>query len=229
MLEITEKRGPFDREHLIQLLEQRGIAHAYLDDEPAALAAFAELVRLAPGHLLSYTLSPKATFLFERARRAADPGKTPALDIDWPRDGTVDKSFPLSLEVVADPERQLRRAAIHIRKKGEDAYRVLEVPLLPKPEERRVALPAVGGASPAILELYVRAYDVRGNEILTWSTPERPREVQLRYDRPVPWFKKWWVWAAVGSGLAVTTGVTVYALGWEPSDFIGGSFTTSRQ
>ena len=37
---------------------------------------------------------------------------------------------------------------------------------------------------PVSLELYLRAYDDRGNEVLTWADPTRPREIPLRYDPP---------------------------------------------
>ena len=40
----------------------------------------------------------------------------------------------------------------------------------------------------------------------------------LRYDPPTRWYRKWWVWAVAGGGVAVGTGVGVYAAVWQPSD-----------
>ena len=56
--------------------------------------------------------------------------------------------------------------------------------------------------------------------------PERPRELPLRWDPPTPWWRKWWVWAIAGTGVAAVTGAVVYAAQWEPSDRLGGSVGT---
>ena len=70
------------------------------------------------------------------------------------------------------------------------------------------------------LELYLRAYDDRGNEVLTWADPTRPREIPLRYDPPVPWYRRGWFYAAVGTALAAGVGITVYELTLKPPDKI---------
>jgi hypothetical protein len=47
--------------------------------------------------------------------------------------------------------------------------------------------------------------------------------VPVRWDPPPPWWRKWWVWAIAGTGVAAITGGVVYAVQWEPSDRVGGS------
>ena len=86
-------------------------------------------------------------------------------------------------------------------------------------------LPAVDGRRPASLEVYLRAYDRAGNEVLTWAAPARPREIPLAYTPPAPWWRRWWVWAAAGSAVAIGTGAGVYAATRSPPDRIGGTVT----
>ncbi|MCG8418671.1 MAG: hypothetical protein MJE77_12095 [Proteobacteria bacterium] len=56
------------------------------------------------------------------------------------------------------------------------------------------------------------------------SSPHRQRWpiLALAYRRPVPWYRKWWVWATIGGVLAASTGAAVYALSQEPPNTVGG-------
>lgn len=98
------------------------------------------------------------------------------------------------------------------------------VALVPAPD-RRVVLPPVEAQRPVSLELYLRAYDERGNEVLTWADPARPREIPLRYDPPVPWYRHGWFYAAAGTALTAAVGATVYELTIAPPDKISGSIS----
>ena len=75
------------------------------------------------------------------------------------------------------------------------------------------------------LELYLRAYDEHGNEVLTWADPQHPRELALRYEPPTPWYRKWWVIAIGGSAVALATGITVYEVTLSPPETVGGTAT----
>jgi hypothetical protein len=100
------------------------------------------------------------------------------------------------------------------------------VPLIAPPggsPERRVLLPPIEAARPVSIELYLRAYDDRGNEVLTWADPGRPREIPLRYDPPTPWYRRAWFYAALGTVVAAGVGITVYELTLEPPDKVAGS------
>ncbi|HEU4730584.1 MAG TPA: hypothetical protein VFT22_21955, partial [Kofleriaceae bacterium] len=237
-LAAADRGGPLDHDANVTLWEQRGIAAAYLDDERGASAAFDMLLALDPGHFLSYTLSPKATFVFEKARNDARTRGVPALDVHWPHGQRVGDPLPLDLEVVADPKRFLRRATVFVRARGEAGWRATDVALAggadARPDrqanepagpraERRIVLPAIEANRPVSLELYLRAYDDRGNEVLTWADPARPREIPLRYDPPIPWYRRGWFYAAVGSVVAATVGVTVYELTIAPPDKVPGT------
>lgn len=227
-LEAALAAGPHRHETLIRIHEQLGIAHAYLGDEASAAASFASLLTIAPRHLLSYTLSPKVTFVFERVRREREGTAPPAVDLSWPRDLVVTDPVPVDVEVIADPERSLARATVELRRKGEAGYRAIDLALAAPGAYRRVVLPGIGGDRPDVLQLYVRAYDRDGNEVLRWGSADRPREIALGYEAPVPWYRAWWVWAVAGSAVALATGVTVYVLNKEPPATVGGGLGFER-
>jgi len=220
-LDAADHGGPLDHDANVTLWEQRGIAAAYIDDERAESAAFDMMLALDPGHFLSYTLSPKATFVFEKVRNDARARGMPALDVVWPHGQRIGDPVPIDLEVVADPKRFLRRATVFVRTRGEPSWRAADVPLA-SAADRRILLPPVEAARPVSLELYLRAYDDRGNEVLTWADAKRPREIPLRYDPPTPWYRNAWFYAALGTVVAAGVGVTVYELTLAPPDKVSG-------
>jgi hypothetical protein len=228
-LDAAEREGgPRDHESNILLWQQRGIAAAYVDDDTSAAAAFDMLLALDPSHILSYRLSTKATFVFEDVRRKRIG--SPAIDVRWRPGQKVGERIPVDIEVVADPKQFLRRATLFVRARGEPGWRAADVALpaapsaAPAPRQTHLELPPVATARPVSLELYLRAYDDRGNEVLAWADPKQPREIPLRYDPPPPWYRKPWVWISGGSALAVGTGILVWAIASTP-DRVSGSAT----
>ncbi len=218
--------GPRDHEANVLLWQQRGIAAAYVDDDAAAAAAFDMLLALDPSHILSYRLSTKATFVFEDVRRRIEQRGAPAIDVRWRLGQKVGERIPLDVEVVADPRQFLRRATLFVRTRGEPRWRAADL-ALPAGGDRqaRLELPAVQATRPVSLELYLRAYDDRGNEVLAWAGPDQPREIPLRYDPPPRWYRRPWVWITGGSVIVAATAAVVYALVAEPPDRVPGSVT----
>ncbi len=221
-LEAADHGGPLDHDANVTLWEQRGIAAAYVNDERTASAAFEMLLALDPSHFLSYTLSPKATFVFEKVRNDTKARGAPALDVNWPHGQRVGDPVPIDLEVVADPKQFLSHATVFVRARGETGWRAADIALAGA-ADRRILLPPVEAKQPVSLELYLRAYDGRGNEVLTWADAARPREIPLRYDPPTPWYKRAWFYAAVGSVVAASVGLTVYELTIAPPSTVSGN------
>jgi tetratricopeptide (TPR) repeat protein len=221
-LDAAAAAGPLDYDSHVALWEQRGIAAAYADDEAGALAAFDMLLTLDPGHLLSYTLSPRATFVFEKARLAAQKAPRPAVQLTWRRDARIGDALPVDVEVLADPRAELARATLLLRTRGEPAWRAVDLTLQKPGTYQRVTLPPTSGKKPATLELYLRAFDAKDNEVLRWASPAAPRELALRYEPPQPWHSKWWVRAVAGGVLALGTGAIVYAVTREPPGSVDG-------
>jgi len=223
-LAAADGGGPLDHRSHVRLWELRGIAAAYGDDEPTAKAAFARLLALDPSHFLSYTLSPKATFVFERVRNEQATSPTPALDVQWAPGLRVGAPIPLEIEVVADPAKFLSRASLFVRTRGQETWQAADL-VLDAQRPTRLVLPPIEAATTTSVELHLRAYDTAGHEVLAWASPEQPRELPLRYDPPTPWYRNWWAIGIAGTIVALGTGAIVYAVVIEPPGRVDGNVT----
>jgi hypothetical protein len=221
-LDAVDKAGPLDHGTNVTLWEQRGIAAAYVDDEASATSAFDMLLALDPTHFLSYQLSPKATLVFEKALGHAKQRGAPAVDVNWSRAQKVGEPIPIDIEVLADPKQFLARATLFVRTRGEQSWHAADLALA---KAKRITLPPIDARKTTSLELYLRAYDQRGNEVLTWADPARPREIVLRYDPPTPWYRTWWGISSIVAGSAAVVGGIVYAVTLAPPDKIDGTTT----
>jgi tetratricopeptide (TPR) repeat protein len=215
-------RTPHPHAEHAAIYEQLGIAYAYSGRERAALAAFDMLLHIDPGHLLSYNLSPKVTLTFERARAQAASRSAPELQVQWPHALRVAQPVPIDLEVVADPKRLLDRATVYMRRRGEPRFSAVDLKLSPPGQRRRVTLPPVRSQRAELVQLYVSAHDKRGNEVLRWGDPARPREIALRYDPPPAWWRRWWVWAGAGGAIAAGSVIVFFATRPVPEELPGG-------
>jgi len=222
LLERAQEQGPFAHADYVRMYEQLGIAYAYREREAEATRAFEMLLSLDPGHLLSYTLSPKATFLFERVRRKARAEAPPSVQITWPHGLSVSRQVPIDIEVIADPAGFLSRATLKLRLRGAADFRAIDLRLPPPGSYERVLLPAPRVRRPEVLEVTLTAMDATGNEVLVWPPERRAREIALAYHAPAPWYRKWWIWAIAGSALAVGTGTVVYIAGRDLPGTVGG-------
>jgi hypothetical protein len=218
-------RGPHPYGDHVQLVEKVAVAESYLDRESEALGWFDMLLALDPLHVLSYETGPKATQLFEKARKAARTRPPPEVQVSWPYDLEVSRPVPIDVAVVSDPKRFLTRATLFTRRRGEPRFAAVDIPLPPRGRHHSLRLPAVATGKPEVLEVYLAAFDRSGNEVLRWASPERPRAIALAYDPPTPWYRTWWVWAGAGAAVAIGTGVAVFIATDEPPDLLDGGFS----
>jgi hypothetical protein len=226
-LDAAEHAGPLDHTSNVTLWEQRGIAAAYADDEATARRAFDMMLALDSSHFLSYALSPKATLVFEKVLGQSRERGAPAIDVSWDRGQRVGEPVALDVEVLADPKQFITRATLFVRTRGEATWRAADLPLDAHARDRHVLLPGIQASKPVSLELYLHAYDARGNEVLRWADATRPRELPLQYDPPTPWYRTWWgISSIVGVSAAVVGGI-VYAVTLSPPDKIDGDVTVN--
>jgi hypothetical protein len=210
--------APLDHDTYLRLWEERGIAWASAEDAGNARTAFARLLEADPGHAIDCERGGKIYRPFQDARAEAAKRALPELELRWRRDLRLGEPVPIEIETIADPSAILHDLTVYVRPRGDQAWRAADVTLPAPGAVARLMLPPVGGRSSTALEVFAIASDQRGNEVHLWASRERPRELPLRYDPPTPWYRRWWVWAAVGGAVAVGTGVGVYAAVWEPSD-----------
>ncbi len=231
LLEAAKTEGPYTHADHVRLYEQLGIAYAYLERSDDAVAAFVTMLSLDRSRAISYTLSPKVTFLFERARLEAAKRPEPSVDLSWPRGLGVQDKVPVEVEVLEDPEGFLKKGSLYFRKKGQADFQNTTLTLPPAGQTlKRVELPAVapdtkGGA---VLQLYLVAQDEHDNEVLLFGSAQRPREVPLTYVPPEPWYGQWWVWAIAGAVVAASAGTAVFVATQDAPTTIDGTFRVNR-
>jgi len=200
--------GPHRHAAYVRLWELTAIAHAYLGDEAIALEAFDTVLALSAGHAVDYTLSPKVTFLFSRARAAAAERRPTTIDVSWPRGRLTGEPLPIAIEVVADPKRLITSA--NVRWKTATSIDSVDVHL--GSGSATVVVPAQPtGLGPMSIQLAVSAFDARGNEVLVYSDERHPREIGLADDPPPQWYEQWWFWTIAAAVVAGGTGAGVYA------------------
>lgn len=231
LLEPARSAGPYSRKEYIRLFEQLGIAYAYLERSDDALEAFDMVLALDPGRAISYTLSPKVTFLFEQARKKAQDRPTAMLDLGWPLELKVGDPIPIDVEVIADPRGLLKKAKLYHRLKGAPEYQAIDLSLPPVAGHQQITLwPAAPAAKQAeMVDVYLVAYDRAGNEVFEWGTKNRPREIPLRYEPPDPWYTQWYFWAIAGTLVAAGASVAVFAATRSPGPTINGNLMVVPQ
>ena len=208
-----DHEGPYPYVDHVRLYELLGIAYAYVDQPKRARAAFEQLLLLQPDRMLSYTLSPKVTFLFEEVRNAARLRPVPTVDISWPRGLRPDQPLTIDIEAVSDPGHFLHRARLYARRQGDPEWRTYDVVLPHVLEYVQVKLAPVApdASRDETLQLYLIAHDRHDNEVLIWGTPEQPREILMKFQPTEPLYKKWWLWAVLG-GVTVAASITTAVL-----------------
>ena len=222
-LNDAKRQGPYRHADHVRLYEALGTAQAYAGNNVLANEAFDQLLILSPGHAISYTLSPKVTFLFERARRRA--GEPPQLLISWPRDQVV--SDPTAIEIDSSRASTMRHARLHYRRKGDQSWFWADYELPAPGDFATAVLPPLDAdaTSPQVMQMFAVGFDAAGNEVGRWGHPLRPRELSLRYDPPSPWYERWWVWTIAGVVIATGTGIAVFAATREPPPTADGMLT----
>ena len=220
---LSQAREPYEYENHVLLYELLGISYAYLDKVDKAVSAFERMLALDSSRVLPYTLSPKVTFLFERARRTSKDRGDSMLDVSWPKDLRTKDTIPVTLEVLSDPLGLFHEATIYYRLRGAGWSRT-KSHTLPRGQLATVRLPALGAISQETqVELYVVVTDTRENQVHLIGSETRPRIVNLQYQAPSEWFEKWWVWAAVAGVVAGGVGAAVL-LDSDPPSSVGGRF-----
>ena len=223
-LEQAKQEGPYQYEDLRLLYEHLAVGFAYLNRQEESLAAFDMLLSLDAGYVVSYTLSPKVTFLFEKARKIARAQQPTQIQLNWPELIDVDRPLPFTFEVVADRQSMLKQGLFFRRLVGEPTFTFLQFNLAPLQQKGRLELPpqALDAREDKFLEFYFVGLDAAGNEVLRWADSQHPRKLALKYTPPTPWYKRWWVWALGGSVLAGATGAVVYASSYETPSLLKG-------
>jgi hypothetical protein len=201
--------NPYER--YVAILEGLGIAQASLGNGRAADEAFDLLLAIAPGHAIQYTLSPKVTFVFERARRRHAKSAPIMVQLNWSLGREVNQPIPVSIMLLSDPLDLLRNITLYADRPGLEVIR-RTLALREVDRELTVLLPAPAPPvrSAGVMLLRLSGYDAHGNEIVRVGSAALPRRVPLSYRPQTPWYRKWWVWTAAAAVLSAGVGTSVW-------------------
>ena len=202
---LESVKGPLTLEQSTELYENLGLACAYAEQSEKAERAFASLLRIAPGHTLDYSISPKATFIFEKVRKRML--KEPALLVQTSPPSATPYDTPLTIETntLHNPENFVSslRLCHRVKQKGGN-YDCLDLDLSDSAESNAFVLPPfarpdVNDDEEMTLQFALSGFDAQGNEVYRGPSRARPGELPLGLQPQIPWYENPLTWTAVAS------------------------------
>jgi hypothetical protein len=203
--------GPLSLDDMKAKYEILGTARAYSDDAAGAEEAFKILLALAPGASLPYTLSPKATYPFENAKKAMAGVPALSLALDVPPTPAFDAPVDVAVTRAADPLKLVSTIRLCSSVKGAATAPTCES--LPAPSVQAALdfmLPAVAkaGSGGVFVQISVVGLDAGGNEVWRGPSPDQPYELGVGFEHPAPWYANPWVYGGVAGAVLVAGVVT---------------------
>lgn len=209
---LENVQGPLTLEQSTQLYENLGLACAYAEQGEKAEQAFASLLRIAPGHTLDYSISPKATFIFEKVRQRMlrEPGLR--LETTLPSATPYDSQLTIEINTLHNPDGFLSslRLCHRVKEKG-GKYSCQDVELSPNSMRNQFVLPPfdrpdTSANEETTLQYALSGFDKKGNEVYRGPSKARPGELSLGLEPQVPWYENPLTWTALASAtLAAVT------------------------
>lgn len=208
------------RDQRVRAYEYLGMSYLILGKKPRAREAFEELLAIDPHYTLSDpSTSPKLREFYDDVRASFVPGYGRSggeaeLEHAAPTGATAGR--PLEMQVVVIRGAPLvKSVTLHTRRQGLLTYAGEAM----RGEDGRFhsSYTPPRETNDYTLEYYVEARDDKGRVLARVASPERPIALPVRGAPvpPQPWFKRWYVWAAVG---AVVAGAAVGGIVYGTSE-----------
>ena len=202
------------RDQRARAYEYIGLSWLILGKKQRAREAFEDLLSIDPHYTLSDpSHSPKLREFFEEVRGRFVPGygEGPTAEVELEHAAPAGAVSGRPLEVAAVVTRGgagVHDLTLHARRQGLLGFSV--EPLRKEGDRFTVTYHPPREATDYVLEYYLEARDPGGHVVARVASPERPIALPVKGAPlpPTPWFKRWYVWAAVG---AVVAGVAIGA------------------
>jgi len=198
------------------------------DDKEGARWAFEKMLQVDPTFILSYTISPKATFLFERVRAEHRHLKGIELEVETEPVVPLDREIPVIVRTITDPVGHVKRLELLHRVKGTAEYQRVPIAFPPPGSRVDVTLPEVPaeeagevreGKEGTFVELAVVGYDENGWEVYRGPTPQAPQQLAVGFGSRGPWYTQWWAYGLIASAVtAIATAVVIGVVFVEPEN-----------
>jgi len=213
--------GALILEDVVRRDEHLGVALAYAGRTAESQQIFEHLLAVSPGHVLPYTISPKATFVFEKAREEMSRVRATEVRLELPPAIAFDEPIEVTLVCTTNARDLVARWQLcHRLKSGREPYSCsgLTDPGVGRSTSLLPAVPDSAGEESrqdevpgAILQLAVAGFDAEGNEVYRGPTRRRPLELPVGTEVSGPWYTNFWLWGAVGALTVATSVVAISA------------------
>ena len=198
------------REERARAYEYLGMSWLILGKKPKARAAFEELLAIDPHYTLSDpSHSPKLREFFEEVRSSFVPGYGKSageaeLEHSAPTGATAGRRLEMAVVVIRGAP-LVSAVTLYARRQGLLEYGT--APLAGDANRWKLSYAPPRDVADYTLEYYVEARDDKGRVVARVASPERPiplpvHGVPVVAAGPPPWYKRWYVWAAVGAVVA---------------------------
>jgi tetratricopeptide (TPR) repeat protein len=197
------------RDQRARAYEYLGMSWLILGKKARAREAFEELLAIDPHYTLSDpTHSPKLREFFEDVRSSFVPGYgrgagEAELEHAAPTGATAGRPVEMAVVVIRGAP-LVKMVMLHQRRQGLLTYSV--EPLRGEGGRFRLSFTPPRDSADYTLEYYLEARDEHERVVARVASPERPIALPVHgaptVTGPQPWFKRWYVWAAVGAVVA---------------------------
>ncbi|MEZ4270197.1 MAG: tetratricopeptide repeat protein [Myxococcota bacterium] len=213
LLERARHEGPYNLQQHRQLYESIAIAYASLGLMEPAVAAFERLLVLDPDYAVAPGTSPKVVEPFQRAQQFAAKRSRSSVSVVW----HINQVGVVEAEMFAKQVNDdFQRAQLWYRQAPQE-FEVTTVRLAEVGTTQVLGMEELSPSGGQLsIEYFVVVLDTRGNEVAKFGTANAPMRAVLTYEPPPAWYKKPWIWAAVGGVVAVGIGVGVYVVTRPP-------------
>jgi len=198
------------RDDRARAYEYLGMSWLILGKKPKARAAFEELLAIDPNYTLSDpSHSPKLREFFDEVRGSFVPGYggksagEAELEHDAPTGATAGRPLEMRVVILRGGE-TVRLVTLFARRQGLLEYATAS--LRGDGNRWKASYTPARDVADYTLEYYIEARDDRGRVVGRVASPERPISLPVHgvpaVTGPTPWYKRWYVWAAVGAVVA---------------------------
>ena len=201
------------REDRVRAYEYLGMSWLILGKKPKARAAFEELLAIDPHYTLSDpSHSPKLREFFESVRTSFVPGYGRSegeaeLEHSAPTGATAGRALEMQVVVIRGAP-LVQTVTLYARRQGLLEYTT--APMRGDANRWKLSYAPPRDVADYTLEYYVEARDNKGRVVARVASPERPIPMPVHgvpatsfgASGPPPWYKRWYVWAAVGAVVA---------------------------
>jgi len=217
------------RDQRARAFEYLGMSWLILGKKARAREAFEDLLSIDPHYTLTDpSRSPKLREFFEEVRAKFLPGygHTDEAELEHSAPSGAVAGRPLEMSAVATRNAGVvKNVTLHARRQGLLSF-----------SDEKLHGPDAGGrftlnyappreASDYNLEFYLEATDAKGRVVARVASPSSPIVLPVK-GAPLPplvWYKRWYVWAAVGAvvGVAVIAGAVAGSAQRAPDGSLG--------